>query len=102
MDSLAYQEFFVKKKFVVPEKQLWLLEQSAKQFFFYKEKLESKEYSPMEDQSHKFLRIYSETLREIASRIYPKLTSIDANITGDPESLGFKIVVEDRTIKKLE
>lgn len=77
LDSIQYQEFFVKNKVCIPEKELWALEQARKQYLFYTKRVKQGRFSPIEDKSSQFLSIYIANLKEIASRIYPKLKSID-------------------------
>jgi len=78
-DSIAYQEFFVKRKVCIPEKEIWALNEAKKQYLFYRKKVTSGAYSPMEDNAKSYLKIYQELLKEIASRLYPKLKSIEHN-----------------------
>lgn len=101
-DSLAYQEFFVKKKFCIPEHELWCLKQAKEQYEFYKDKVKEGRFSPMEDHAAKFLKIYQDVLREIASRVYPKLKSIDQTVSGSVEAHGFQVIIKDYTDKKDE
>lgn len=77
LDSIQYQEFWVKNKICIPEKELWALNEAQKKYTYYSEQVESGRYSPIEDKSSQFLSIYIANLKEIASRIYPKLKSID-------------------------
>lgn len=70
IDSVEYQAFFVKKKFVIPEKELWVLA-NAKRKFVRADRTEDNVIAG------NFLKIYQEQLRDIASRVYPKLKAID-------------------------
>lgn len=76
-DTLVYQEFFVKKKFVIPEKELWALSEAKEQYEFYRDNVASGRYSPMEDKAPEYLKIYQNGIKEIANRIYPKLKAIE-------------------------
>lgn len=94
-DLLAYQEFFVKKKFVIPEKELWVLEEAKSQYEDQKEKEHNGRISLMESRAQDYLKIYQNQLRDIASRIYPKLKSLDTNLNISSDDAGFKIIVQD-------
>lgn len=98
VDSIVYQEFFVKGKIVVPQLEIWALKEARKQYEYYRDNVHSGRYSPMEDNAVKYLKVYTDLLKEIASRLYPKLSSIQQNVVGGVE--GFKIIVEDYTKKE--
>lgn len=69
-DSLAYQEFFVKNNFVIPEKELWVLNEAQENYQVLKDEGEL-------DRAHPYLNTYQGQLKEIANRIYPKLKAIE-------------------------
>lgn len=69
-DSLAYQEFFVKNEFCIPEKELWVLDQAKENYEHLKDAADL-------GGAHPYLGTYQNQLKEIANRIYPKLKAVE-------------------------
>lgn len=93
VDSLHYQEYFIKRQIVVPQKEEELLNECWAKYKFLVNKDPAQSPLACRD-AISFLRQYQELLRDIANRIYPKLRSIDVTLRNSSEGKTKKEKVE--------
>lgn len=91
--TLAFEEALAKHNFNPVDAMVWIYNESKEQYQMYKENVASGRWSPMEDQSAKYMGICAQMAKEMGSYLYSKPKSIELK-SADGEK-GIKITVAD-------
>ena len=74
-DSIEYQAFLIKNQVIIPEIELWALQEAKANYENAKDNLKMKEAAF-------FLKLSHDIICEMATRVYPKLKSIELHQVG--------------------
>lgn len=78
--TLGLLDSLDKHKFDPITAMIYIHNEALKNYENYKERFQANRISPMEDNSHKFLKIAADMAREFAGYAYPKLKAIEQQI----------------------
>jgi len=98
-DSIEFEMQIKALEFSTGEAMVKGVELALKQFKIHRDKEIKGRYSPMESQAAKYLEIYVKAVEQIACRLYAKLSSIQANVSGN-QGGAIQITVSDFTVKE--